>query len=485
MQKNNIKTENYGGKIPPQAIDIEEVVLGAILIEREALTDIAEFLRPEAFYVEANKLIYGVIQDLSIVSEPIDLVTVTSALRKKGQLEIVGGAYYVTMLTEKVASSANIEFHARLIQQKYIQRELIRTSSQLISDCYSDESDVFDLLSRSEYEKDSLLQSITVRKEVSNSDLYDTTIKNLIRLKDAKKGLTGVPSGFTDLDRITGGWQKSDLIIIAARPGMGKTSFVLQNALNASFHFNLPGAVFSLEMSMEQLMKKELAIMCEIPLEKFRKNTLDDHDWISMSRIQQKIVDAPIHWDDTPSISLIELSAKARRLKKKHDIQYIIIDYLQLMVSKGNKTSNREQEIGQISRGLKGLAKELNVPVLALSQLSRAVESRPNKTPMLSDLRESGSIEQDADMVVFIYRPEYYGIEEDTEGNSTDGYSEVIIAKHRNGETDDVPLKFSKITTGFSDFRESYFDVNPIQEINDYSAPSTIQPSSEFEDTPF
>lgn len=498
-QPNNYKNRkqnlsNIGGKIPPQAIDLEEIVLGAILIEKEALTDIAEFLRPDVFYVEANRLIYGVIQDLNVLSSPIDIVTVTDALRKRGQLEMCGGAFYITMLTDKVASSANIETHARILQEKYIKRELIRSSSVLLNDCYSDENDVFDLLSRSEYEKDELLQSITVRKEVSNSELYNSTLNNLVALKDSKKGLTGTPSGFTDLDRITGGWQKTDLIIIAARPGMGKTSFVLQNALNASFDFNIPGAFFSLEMSMEQLMKKELAIMCGIPLEKFRKNTLNEQDWSAMGQMTEKILNAPIHWDDTPSISLIELCAKARRLKKKHNIQYIAIDYLQLMTGKGGKNTNREQEIGQISRGLKGLAKELGIPVLALSQLSRAVESRAGvngKRPMLSDLRESGSIEQDADMVIFLYRPEYYCITEDEAGESTDGIAEVIIAKHRNGETDDVPLKFNKVTTGFSDIIIEYFDRNPIEAPINFNEPkqSSIQPNYEFEkeenDAPF
>lgn len=486
---------NVGGKIPPQAIDLEEVVLGAILLERDALTDIADFLRPDAFYVEANKQIYTVIQELSIACDPIDIMTVTASLRKKGQLEMVGGAFYITMLTDKVSSSANIETHARLLQEKYIKRELIRSSGQLLNDCYSDENDVFDLLSRSEYEKDELLQSITTRKEVSNSELFHNTIINLEALKDSKKGLTGVPSGFTYLDRITGGWQKSDLIIIAARPGMGKTSFVLQNALNASFDFNVPGAVFSLEMSMEQLMKKELAIMCDIPLEKFRKNTLNEQDWLRMVNMTSKIANAPIHWDDTPSISLIELSAKARRLKKKFDIQYIAIDYLQLMTGKGGKNVNREQEIGQISRGLKGLAKELKIPIMALSQLSRAVETRAGingKRPMLSDLRESGSIEQDADMVIFIYRPEYYGISEDESGINTDGVAEIIIAKHRNGETDDVPLRFNKTTTGFADLEELYFDSKPIEPHVNFDEPrsSVIKQSNYFDgedegDAPF
>ena len=488
MEENKFNRPNrpkdFGGKIPPQAISLEEAVLGAIMIEKDALIEIAEFLRPEAFYTDSHQKIYTVIQELSAQSQSIDILTVTAALRKKGQLEIIGGAFYVTNLTSRVASSANIEQHARLIQEMYIKRELIRSSSQLVTDCYSDESDIFDLLSRSEYEKDSLLQSITVRKEVSNSDLFHSTLQTMVKQKDNEQGLTGVPSGFTDLDRITGGWQKSDLIIVGARPGMGKTSWVLQNALNASIDFQFPGAVFSLEMSMAQLMKKQISIVCDIPLAKFRKNTISDYEWQLIHQQTSKIIAAPIHWDDTPSLSLIELCAKSRRLKARFDIQYIVIDYLQLMMAKGNKNGNREQEIGAISRGLKGLAKELDIPILALSQLSRGVESRPGqgKRPMLSDLRESGSIEQDADMVLFLYRPEYYGLTEDENGESTDGLAEVIIAKHRNGETDEVALKFNKSTTGFSDLILDYFDKNPnIKEPLKVFHETTLMPNEDFD----
>ncbi len=482
LRKSRLNTSmNTMGKIPPQAVDLENIVLGAIMLEKNALIDIADFLRPEAFYIDANKKIYTAIQNLSIQSKPIDIMTVTAELRSKGELEMVGGAFYVTDLTSRVASSANIEYHARLIQQAFIKREIIRTSAELIEGAYSDEHDVFDLLSKSEFEKDNLLQSITVRKEVTNSDLFKSTLEVMSKVKESSD-LTGVPSGFNDLDKITGGWQKSDLIILAARPGMGKTSFALQNALNASFDFNIPGAVFSLEMSMQQLMRKELAIMCDIALEKFRKNTLADYDWEAIGRMTVKISNAPIHWDDTPSLSLIEFCAKARRLKKKYDIQYIVIDYLQLMVSKGNKGGNREQEIGQISRGLKGIAKELDIPVIALSQLSRQVESRPNKTPMLSDLRESGSIEQDADMVIFIYRPEYYGITEDVDGESTDGLAEIIIAKHRNGETDEIPLKFNKKTTGFDDIILDFKPANTVyHEPKETFKETTLRPSKDFD----
>lgn len=459
---------NNFNKLPPNAIELEEVVLGALLIERDAIIDVADFLRPEAFYKSEHQDIYKAILELSVEGRGIDILTVSDNLKKQGKLDSVGGNFYIVNLTSRVASSANIEEHARIIQEKYIKRELIRTSAQLVQDCYNEENDVFDLLSKSELEKDALMQGVISKKEVTNQSLLFETLKDIEKKKE-QKGITGVQSGFEELDRITGGWQPSDLIIIAARPGMGKSSFVLQNAINSSLQFNVPGAFFSLEMSNGQLMRKQMAIVADIHLEKFRKNTLTEFDWQQIHSKYNYIEKAEIHWDDTPAISIIELQAKCRRLKKKYDIGYIAIDYLQLMRATGLKSVNREQEIGLISRGLKGIAKELNIPVFALSQLSRAVESRPNKRPMLSDLRESGSIEQDADMVLFLYRPEYYGITEDENGESTDGVAELIIAKHRNGETDDLILKFNKKTTGFSDF------LLPI----DIQVPNHIEPSLE------
>jgi replicative DNA helicase len=477
---------SVNGKIPPQALELEEAVLGALLQDKECMMDIAEFLKPEAFYHEAHKMIFQAIQKLYIDSEPIDILTVSSALRDMGQLEMVGGNYYIVNLTHGVISGANIEKHARIIQEKFIRRELIRSSSEIISGAYTDEQDIFDLISKSSLEKDNFMQSITMRKEVTNEDLFKETLTQIDNAQHSNTGLTGVPSGFKRVDEVIGGWQKTDLIIIAARPGMGKTSFVLQNALNASIDHNIPGAFFSLEMSNIQLMKKQIAIVADIPLAKFRKNDLQPWDFQAINQITPKITNAPIHWDDTPGMNIVELCAKARRLKARHGIQYIIIDYMQLITGNAN---NREQEIGQISRSLKGLAKELEIPVIALSQLSRAVESRAgnNKRPMLSDLRESGSIEQDADIVIFIYRPEYYGIEEDEEGNSTAGIAEILIAKHRNGETDGIALNFKGITTGFSDIEETYFNNNPIEPSDE---PKTVimKPSIMFDnniDPPF
>lgn len=488
--RKNLTLDLNSGKLPPQAIDLEEIVLGALMVEKEAILDVADFLKPDAFYVPANQKVYSAIISLSLKNEPIDIVTVTVELKAMGFLEMVGGGYYITSLTKRVASAANIESHARVIQQKYILRELIRTSSDIITSAYDDTLDVFELLSKSEFERDNLLQSITSKKEVSNADLFLDTLTGLSNKKDSAEGITGIPSGFTEIDRITGGWQNSDFIIIAARPGMGKTSFALQNLINACFNFGRCGAFFSIEMSMGQLMNKQLAIVADVHLHKFRKNQLTEFDWQNIHAKSAAISDAKIHWDDTPGISLIELCAKARRLKKKHNIEFIIIDYLQLIKTGISKNGTREQEIGTISRGLKSLAKELDIPIFALSQLSRAVESRPGlqgKRPMLSDLRESGSIEQDADMVMFLYRPEYYGILEDELGESTDGMAEVIIAKHRNGETDDVITRFNKKTTGFENYE---IQQQTFIEPKNYSEPAekfesfTIQPSRSFEDDP-
>lgn len=475
------------GKIPPQSIDLEETVLGAMMLEKEALLDVADFLKPEAFYVNANQKVYSAILSLNMKNDPIDIMTVTAELRKAGTLEEVGGAYYITNLTNRVASAANIESHARIIQEKFILRELIRTSNDVITSAYDDTLDVFELLSKSEFERDNLLQSVTLKKEVANADLFLKVLTDLDKKNNQGEGITGVPSGFKEIDAITGGWQKSDLIIIAARPGMGKTSFAIQNVINAAFDFGRCGAFFSIEMSMDQLMKKELAIVADVDLYKFRKNLLTDYDWQLIHNASSKINDAKIHWDDTPGITLVELCSKARRLKKRFDIEFLMIDYLQLIKTGVNKNGTREQEIGAISRGLKSLAKELDIPVFALSQLSRAVESRPGiqgKRPMLSDLRESGSIEQDADMVLFLYRPEYYGIMEDEAGESTDGIAEVIIAKHRNGETDDVLTRFNKKTTGFM---EANFATEFNHPIVNYSEPKesfksfAVQPNTDFD----
>ena len=445
-------TDNLG-KLPPQAVDLEEAVLGALMLEKDALTTVVDILRPESFYKDQNKEIYAAIQELFKNSEPIDMLTVTNQLRKDGKLEFVGGAYYIAELTRGVNSSANIEYHARIVSEMSIKRELIRIASEIQKDAFEDTTDVFQLLDKTESSLFEVSES-NIRKNYDNMrTLMGQAIKELEERKNHKDGLTGVPSGFTALDRVTSGWQKSDLVIIAARPAMGKTAFVLSALRNASVDFDQPAAIFSLEMSSVQLVNRLISAEAELESEKIKKGSLADHEWEQLVHKTSKLTNAPIYIDDTPGLSILELRAKCRRLKAQHDIQLIIIDYLQLMSGDSSKGGgNREQEIASISRALKGIAKELDVPVIALSQLSRAVETRGgDKRPQLSDLRESGSIEQDADMVMFLYRPEYYGITEDENGLPTTGMGQVIIAKHRNGSLEDVDLKFIGKYTKFCD----------------------------------
>ncbi len=442
------------GKVPPQARELEEAVLGAVMLEKDALPAIVDFLKPESFYVEANKLIYGAIQRLFNKSEPIDILTVTEELRKSGELEVAGGPYYVTELTNRVATAANVEYHARIIAQKYIQRELIRTSTEIVKDAFEDTTDVFELLDRSEQHLFAITDQNMRRNYADVGSLIVQAKKDIINAAEHQDKLTGVASGFVNLDRMTGGWQKSDLIIVAARPGMGKTSFVLSMARNAALVGKKAVALFSLEMAALQLTTRLISAEAELPIEKLRKGNLAQYELQQMEAKVSELSEAQIFIDDTPALNIFELRAKARRLKMQHNIEMIIIDYLQLMSGGGdNKNGNREQEISNISRSLKNIAKELNIPVIALSQLSRAVETRGgNKRPQLSDLRESGAIEQDADMVVFLYRPEYYGIEVDENNFSTKGKAEVIIAKHRNGALDTVPIKFIGQFAKFEDW---------------------------------
>ncbi|HEY6505056.1 MAG TPA: replicative DNA helicase [Chitinophagaceae bacterium] len=437
------------GKVPPQAKDLEEAVLGAIMLEKNAFDAVIEILKPECFYVEAHQRIFKAMQSLANKSQPIDILTVAEELRFKEELEMVGGPYYVTKLTNAVVSSAHIEAHARIILQKFIQRELIRISGEIIGDAYEDSTDVFDLLDDAE----SKLFEITNNHLRKNFDTIDSilvkTIQRIEDLRHKNEDVTGVPSGFSGLDRVTYGWQNTDLIILAARPAVGKTAFALNLARNAVMHPGKPTpvALFSLEMSAGQLVQRILAAESEIWLEKIARGKLEEHEMKQLyARGIQRLAQAPLYIDDTPALNIFELRAKCRRLKNKHNIGMVIIDYLQLMSGTGeNRNGNREQEISNISRNLKALAKELNIPIMALSQLSRAVEQRGAKEgsriPQLSDLRESGAIEQDADMVMFLYRPEYYDVTTNAEGENTKGLTEVKIAKHRNGSLETVKLK--------------------------------------------
>lgn len=450
------------GKIPPQARDLEEAVLGALMLEKDAVTTVIDIIKADSFYVTSHQIIYTACLALFEKSQPIDILTVTQELKKRGELENAGGATYLSQLTERVASAANVEFHARIISQKFIQRELIRISSEIIKDSYEETTDVFELLDKAEQNLFSVADQNLSRNYDSMSSLITQAIKQIEELQNQEDALTGVPSGFTSLDRLTGGWQKSDLIIMAARPGMGKTSFVLTVARNAAVDFNKAVAVFSLEMASLQLVNRLISGEAEISSDKLRKGNMESWEWKQLTHKIEKLSEAPLFIDDTPGINIFELRAKCRRLKMQHDIQLIIIDYLQLMTGSsadGKSSGNREQEISAISRGLKGLAKELNVPVIALSQLSRAVETRGgDKRPQLSDLRESGAIEQDADMVIFLYRPEYYGMDVDEDNNSTKGIGEVIIAKHRHGSLETVRTRFIGQFAKFADLENDYFD---------------------------
>ncbi len=474
---------NELGKIPPQANDLEEAVLGALMLERNALNDVIDILKPESFYRDAHQKIFDAIQHLFQKSEPVDILTVTAELRKRGQLDLVGGAYYISFLTNRVASSANIQFHARIIAQKHILRELIRISSDTIREAYEESTDVFELLDRAEQDLFTVAQG-NIRKDYSEmSDILKIAIENIEKAKKNVDGVSGVPSGFTALDRVTAGWQNSDMVVIAARPGMGKTAFVLSMARNIAVDFNIPVAIFSLEMASVQLVNRLISGETGIRGEKIRKGNLEDHEFTQLHTRLKKLSKAPIYIDDTPSLSIFELRAKARRMKSKHNIAIIIIDYLQLMTAASDKGGNREQEISMISRSIKTIAKELNIPIIALSQLSRAVETRGgDKRPMLSDLRESGAIEQDADIVSFLYRPEYYDIMEDENGNSNANIGQVIIAKHRNGALETVSLKFVKDFVKFENLDKGYGDTMDQAENPDFDRFKTITMQSRMND---
>lgn len=480
------------GKLQPQALDLEEAVLGAMMLEKEAVNTAIDILQPKSFYKDAHQKIFAVIQDLFQKSEPIDLLTITNTLKQNGELETVGGPYYITQLTNRVASAANVEFHARIIAQKYIQRELIRISTEIITDAYDETTDVFSLLDKAESGLFGVTEGNIRKSYDSMSTLIRDAIKQIEQAKGHEGNVIGVPAGFTDLDRMTSGWQPSDLIILAARPAMGKTAFALTLARNAAVEFGKGVAVFSLEMSSIQLVTRLISAESELSSGKLRSGNLRNDE---IEQIHAKIGDlaeAPIFIDDTPGISVFELRAKARRLKSQHDIQLLVVDYLQLMTAggDGSKGGNREQEISTISRSLKSIAKELNIPVIALSQLSRAVESRGgDRRPQLSDLRESGSIEQDADMVMFINRPEYYGLTEDEEGNSTLGLANIIIAKHRNGAVGDVGLKFTKELAKFGDLESYEFSeggkdngFNSLPVSDEFDQGNTITRSSRMDD---
>ena len=449
------------GKLPPQAVELEQAVLGAMMIDKKGVDDVIDVLSPETFYKTEHQHIYNAIYGLFKDSQPIDLLTVSDRLIKDGNLQVAGGEVYLINLTQKVSSSAHIEFHARIVLQKFIQRKLITISNDIIQEAYDETTDVFDLLDSAEAKLFEVSQGSLKRSSENAEGLVAQALQK-IEANANTKGMSGVPSGFAKLDELTAGWQPSDLVILAARPGMGKTAFVMSMAKNMAIDFNIPVAIFSLEMSSVQLITRMISSETGISSGKLKKGQLEPHEWQQLNIKVKKLSDAPIFIDDTPSLSIFDLRAKARRLASQYGVKIVIIDYLQLMTAGSSKNGgNREQEISTISRNLKALAKELEIPVIALSQLSRAVETRGgSKRPMLSDLRESGAIEQDADIVSFIFRPEYYGNTEwdDDEHTPCEGQAELIIAKHRNGGLENVRLKFTGHLALFSDLEDTSLD---------------------------
>ncbi len=473
------------GKIPPQALDLEEAVLGAMLIDKKGVDEVIDILQPDAFYKTSHQYIFEVIFQLFQDSQPIDLLTVSAELRKKGKLEAVGGEFYLVQLSQRVASSAHIEFHARIVLQKFIQRSLIKISSEIIESAYKDSTDVFDLLDEAESKLYDVTQG-NIKKSSETAQNLVLEAKKRIEEISKRDGLSGVSTGFEKLDKLTSGWQPSDLIIIAARPGMGKTALTLSMARNIAVTKKIPVAFFSLEMSSVQLITRLISSETGLSSEKLRTGKLEDHEWQQLNVKVTDLEKAPLFIDDSPSLSIFDLRAKARRLSSQHGIKLLVVDYLQLMTATtNNKSGNREQEISTISRNLKALAKELNIPVIALSQLSRAVETRGGtKRPMLSDLRESGAIEQDADIVSFIYRPEYYNIDEwdDDERTPSEGQAEFIVAKHRNGGLDNIRLKFIGHLGKFEDLDsfDSPFEFQSKMNPNDIPTNSLPNPEDVF-----
>ena len=443
---------NTYGHLQPQAPEVEKAVLGALMIDKDAYAVVCEILHPESFYEPRHQQIFAAIRDLSMAERPVDVLTVTDQLAKDGVLENVGGPVYIAELSSRVASSANIEYHARIIAQKSLARQLISFASAIETKAFDETIDVDDLMNEAEGSLFELSQKNMKKDYTQINPVIEQAIKVIQTAAANKDGLTGVPTGYHKLDDITSGWQSSDLVIIAGRPAMGKTSFALSMAKNIAAEYQVPMAFFSLEMSNVQLVNRLISNVCEIQGSKILNGQLQPDEWDRLDKRVNKLLGAPLYVDDTPSLSVFELRTKARRLVREHGVQIIMIDYLQLMNASGMRFSSRQEEVSTISRSLKGLAKELEIPIIALSQLNRGVEGREGlegKRPQLSDLRESGAIEQDADMVLFVHRPEYYHIYQDEQGRDLRGMAQIIIAKHRKGATGDVLLNFRGEFTRF------------------------------------
>jgi replicative DNA helicase len=432
-------------RVPPQAQEVEQAVLGAMLLDREAIGKAIELLDESCFYSPAHQRIFSAIVSLYDRGEPADLVTLTEELSRRKQTEQAGGRLYIIGLVEGVATSANIEYHCRIVLEKSTLRKLIETSTEVITKCYNESEDVNFLLDNAEQRIFEISEKRIKQGFIPLSDILPHTFESIDRIKEGH--ITGLPTGFLELDGLTAGLQNSDLVVVAGRPSMGKTSFCLSFVENIAVENKIPAAIFSLEMEKNQLANRMLCSRARISSHKMRSGRLSDHEWTNLSIAVGPLSEAKIFVDDTPGMGVLEMRAKARRLKAKENIGLVVVDYLQLM--QGPKGSeSRQQEIALISRSLKGLAKDLNVPVVACSQLSRAVETRGGeRRPQLADLRESGAIEQDADLVIFIYRPELYGIKSvdfKKDKISTEGIAEIIVAKHRNGPTGSVLLSFVK-----------------------------------------
>ncbi len=452
------------GHLQPQATDLERVVLGALMIDKDAFSIVSELLRPETFYEPRNEKVYRAIQTLSLAEKPVDIMTVTEELKHEGTLEEVGGPAYIVDLSSHVASSAHIEYHARILAQKYLARQLITFASIIETKAFDETVDVDELMQEAEGSLFELSQK-NMRQDYTQIDPVIKQAMEILQKAAANTtGLTGIPTGYSGLDNMTSGWQNSDLIIIAGRPAMGKTAFALSLAKNIAIDAEIPVAFFSLEMSNVQLMNRMLSNVCEVSGKKIMNGQLDDGEWKRLDRNVRRLQGKPMYVDDTPGMSIFELRTKARRLVREKGVRIIMIDYLQLMNANGAKFGSRQEEVSTISRSLKGLAKELDIPIIALSQLNRTVENRDGiegKRPQLSDLRESGAIEQDADMVIFVHRPEYYHIYDDGKGNDLHGMAQIIIAKHRKGGTGDVLLNFRGELTRFENPEDTIVSAAP------------------------
>jgi replicative DNA helicase len=456
------------GRIPPQAVDVESQVLGAMLLEREAIPKVIEVLDEDAFHADYHRKIYQAILALFERSEPVDTITLSEELRRRGHLELVGGANYLVELTMKVTSAANVEYHAKIVLEKALMRGLISSSATIANRAYNPAEDAFELLDDAERSIFSISEKRMRRSFASMHKAVHDTIEMLESIHGRHGGVTGVPTGFRDLDTLTGGLQDSDLIIVAGRPSTGKTAFALSVARNAALHSERPTpvGVFSLEMATRQLVMRLLCAEAKVDAHLVRTGRLPEDDWKRLSIAAGRLTNASIFIDDTASLGILELRAKARRLKAERNIGLLIVDYLQLMQGPA-RAESREREISAISRSLKALAKELTIPVVALSQLSRAVESRSDKRPILSDLRESGAIEQDADVVAFVHRPEMYVDPNSEEGREVQGKAEIIVGKQRNGPIGDIRLAFIHRYARFENLAPPGFDIVPVGSVEE------------------